>query len=193
MKNILLSGLAALLLLSCKKESFFEKPAHNDQYETFTIQKGNHYCDKSVVKAFKSDILTYQVMFDSSAIYTVENKNNQLDINKLFGFSDNGAAHHDFSARFGWRWSDNALRLFAYVYNNGKMSFKEIQKVEIGQEYSCSIMIRQHEYAFVVNGREITMPRASEASPAEGYLLWPYFGGDESAPHQVTILMKRSQ
>jgi len=34
------------------------------------------------------------------------------------------------------------------------------------------------------------MSRASTTTEAEGYKLFPYFGGDESAPHTISIWMQ---
>lgn len=78
--------------------------------------------------------LKFVVKFDSSAIYNTVDPSNQYDINKLYGFSDNDSLHQRYSARFGWRWSDNALRIFAYVYNSGVRSSKELGAILPGTE-----------------------------------------------------------
>ena len=201
MKNkliILGFGLFALVSCSKKMEQIISGISKNDNTETsantyvqYTISEGRQYCDKRGIVAVKDSVLSFKVKFDSSAIYTTSDAANQSDINKLFGFGDNNALdHHQYSARFGWRWSDQALRLFAYVYNKGVMSFKEIGSVQIGAENTCSIKIEGDKYLFSLNGTEITMPRASTTALAEGYKLWPYFGGDESAPHTISIWIK---
>jgi hypothetical protein len=130
------------------------------------------------------------VKFDSSAIYITKDAGNQYDVNKLYGFSDNGSSHQQFSARLGWRWSDNALRLFGYTYNNGQFSFEEIAKISIGLENDCAIIVSGTSYIFTVNGKTVTMPRLSEGTVATGYKLFPYFGGDEPAPHDIHIWIK---
>jgi hypothetical protein len=130
------------------------------------------------------------VKFDSSAIYQTIDPSNQYDINKLFGFSDNNGPHHVFSARIGWRWSDNALRLFGYIYNNGVQENKEIAAIPIGKEIGCKIKTTSANYIFTVDGNTIAMPRLSTTPLAKGYQLYPYFGGDELAPHDITILIK---
>ncbi|MGI8584586.1 MAG: hypothetical protein ACR2KX_20545 [Chitinophagaceae bacterium] len=79
--------------------------------------------------------MNFIAKFDSTAIYSNVNPDNRLYINKLYGFSDNNPTHQQFSARFGWRWSDNALRLFGYVYNDGVR--KELGTVAIGTENNC--------------------------------------------------------
>ncbi len=85
----------------------------------YTIRSGEHYTSQNGYKPIETSELKFVVRFDSSAVYQSARNGNQYDINKLYGFSDNGADHHHFSARFGWRWSNGALRLFGYVYNAG--------------------------------------------------------------------------
>jgi hypothetical protein len=161
-------------------------------FEKYTIKEGEQYCDKNGFNSIQLSELKFTVQFDSSAIYKTADAANQLDINKLYGFSDNNALHHNFSARFGWRWSDNTLRLFAYVYNNGIQTNKELGTVAIGAENSCSIKVAGDKYIFTLNGKTDTMPRASTTTDAVGYKLYPYFGGDEFAPHTISIWIKEA-
>jgi hypothetical protein len=200
--NLFILSIALLIFSSCSKE--IEKTKSNtpsksetenvsNNYVLYTIAKGQQYSDKSIFAAVKCSQLSFKVKFDSSAIYTTIAESNQSDINKLYGFSDNNADHHAFSARFGWRWSNNALRLFAYVYNNSEMSFKELGTVQIGAESTCSIKVSGNEYIFSLNGTETKVPRASTTTQAEGYKLFPYFGGDESAPHTISIWIQELQ
>ncbi|HEX8315787.1 MAG TPA: hypothetical protein VF609_12380, partial [Flavisolibacter sp.] len=114
----------------------------------------------------------------------------QHDIKKLYGFSDNGEQHHQYSARFGWRWSEGALRLFAYTYNKGMRDEKEITTISVGIEVVCSIKVFPEVYEFSVDGKVVTMPRMSRTTAGKGYQLYPYFGGDEAAPHEVRIWIK---
>ncbi len=196
--NLIILSIAMLIFSSCSKEikqesNIFPKEGTesvSNNYVKYTIAKGRQYCDKSIFVPVKISKLSFKVKFDSSAIYKTIAESNQTDINKLFGFSDNNATHHEYSARFGWRWSDNALRLFAYDYNNSVMSFKELGIVQIGEENACSIKVSGHQYIFSLNGKETTMPRSSTPALAEGYKLFPYFGGDESAPHTISIWIK---
>jgi hypothetical protein len=194
--NLFILSIAVLIFQSCSKQIDATDTATSskkgsetvsNQYIQYTIQKGQQYCDKSIFVPVKCNLLSFKVKFDSSAIYKTVADSNQSDINKLYGFSDNNAAHHEYSARFGWRWSDNALRLFAYDYNNSVMSFKELGTVQIGVENTCSIKVLGNEYVFTLNGIETKMPRASTTTLAEGYKLFPYFGGNELAPHNIAI------
>lgn len=197
MKNkFILTCLAAICLTACQKEivkveSSKNKKAISQSFVQYNIFKGKQYCDKNIYVPLKVSRLEFKVRFDSSAIYKTEKTENQGDINKLFGFSDNNAMHHEFSARFGWRWSNDSLRLFAYVYNRGVRSYKELGTVEIGKENHCSISLSGNGYNFELNGSETKMLRESTTAKIEGYQLYPYFGGDESAPHDISIWIEK--
>lgn len=204
--NFIILSMAVLSLASCTKGVDTIKnniTANNEiakgesvaavaskQFVQYMILSGQQYCDKNAYQAIKLDQLSFVVKFDSSAIYKNTNPANQDDINKLFGFSDNKALHHEYSARFGWRWSNNALRLFGYIYNNSARTSKELGTVNIGAENTCSIKVSGSTYIFTLNGESATMPRESKTVKAEGYKLYPYFGGDEMAPHNISILIK---
>jgi hypothetical protein len=199
MKRTILCGAAMLLLFtSCNKavdeiinraiES--EQNSTQDQFIKYSIQKGQHNASSNTYKTVDKEELKFVVKFDSTAIYQTQLPENQYDINKLYGFADNNADHHKFSARIGWRWSDKALRLFAYVYNDGVMESKELTNVAIGTEIFCNIKVAGNKYIFTVNDVVQEMPRNSNTPKAKGYQLYPYFGGDEVAPHDVNVWIK---
>jgi hypothetical protein len=165
-------------------------PPANHGFIKYTIRAGKHYSDQNDFRHINYAELKFIVRFDSSAIYQTISPENQEDINKLYGFSDNNEEHHLFSARIGWRWSDGALRLFSYVYNNGTASFTELGTTTIGNEDTCSIKVNGSSYIFKVNNITKIIPRASTTATAIGYQLYPYFGGDEAAPHDIYIRIK---
>jgi len=196
MKKMLLCGLAIFLLLpGCKKADDgmgqTNSPGNNAfSFTKYTIRKGQQYSDRSTLKFVETAQMKFIVKFDSSAIYQSISSENQFDINKLYGFSDNNAGHHQYSARFGWRWSGNALRLFAYVYNAGAVLSRELATVAIGTETNCSIEVSNSSYLFTINGITERIPRMATTPRAKGYQLYPYFGGDEAAPHDITIWIR---
>ena len=195
MKAPILLVAAGFLLASCSKmaEAIVDKATSTalaEQFIKYTIEKGNQYCNSSSYKSIETTEMKFTVKFDSTAIYETASPENQYDINKLYGFSDNNSDHHQYSARFGWRWSDKALRLFAYVYNEGVVLSKELSTIAIGKEINCSIKATGANYLFTVNGITTQLPRLATTEKAKGYQLFPYFGGDEAAPHQVNIWIK---
>ncbi len=199
MKNLILHGAAAFVLLctGCKKQDRSENlstPAVSPSgFVKYVIPKGEHYAVGNDHKAVDVSEMKFTVRFDSSCIYRTTDPENQLDINKLYGFSDNDAGHHQFSARFGWRWSKGALRLFAYTYNNAVRATKEIAIVPIGKEVHCAIKVKTDVYLFSVDENTETVPRLSKTPTAKGYRLYPYFGGNEAAPHEVRIWIREEK
>ena len=185
-----------LLLTGCTKAALSENlststlPADAAGFVLYMIPKGAHYANGNAYKETAGTVMKFTVRFDSSCIYRTAKAENQLDINKLYGFADNGANHQQFSARFGWRWSEGALRLFAYVYNHGERVSKEIAAVPIGKEVPCAITVNGGQYIFSVGEKTVLMPRQSATATAKGYQLYPYFGGDEPAPHEVRVWIR---
>lgn len=195
MRKFLLTCFSALILMasSCDKTADdLLNPEQKDGYRLYTIRKGTQ-SSGTLTSAVNTTELKFKVIFDSTAIYTCVTPENQKDINKLYGFSDCGKEHHSESARFGWRWSDNALRLFAYCYKNSVMSFKEIGTVTIGAENSCSIRIDGGNYVFNLNGTEVTMERGCTDTTGSRFKLFPFFGGSENAPHDILIKIKEEK
>ena len=70
------------------------------------------------------------------------------------------------------------------------MSAKQLGTVAIGVENSCSIKIEGSNYIFSLNDSTTIVPRKSVTAQAEGYKLFPYFGGTEMAPHKISIWIK---
>lgn len=189
-RRSLIAALGLCLALSAC-ETVTEVAPKTDEPDTvlYTIAEGSHYSDKNSVRKRITSSLAFEVVFDESARYTTSAPNNQGDINKLYGLSDCGNTHHTNSARFGWRWYNNRLELLAYTYVNKKMSYELLATVPIGEAVRCELRMEEGQYRFKLGDKELTMPRACNGA-AEGYQLYPYFGGDETAPHAITIKIK---
>lgn len=194
MRTIFIIASLSLLATGCTKVKKVLDEKSNTiptgQFIQYTIRQGQQYCDQSTYRPVETSEMKFVVRFDSSAIYQSQAAENQFDINKLYGFADNGANHQQYSARIGWRWSDNALRLFAYVYNAGVVRSKEISSISIGSEVNCSIKISEGQYIFTVSDHTEQMPRSATTQKGTGYQLFPYFGGNEAAPHEIKIWIK---
>jgi hypothetical protein len=194
MKTILFYS-AFLLLICCTKPTdhyikTIPQKLDATDYTKYVIKKGEHYSNLSTYKAIEITALNFIVKFDNSAIYTSKEKINQHDINKLYGFSDNNAHHHEYSARFGWSFINDALHLYAYVYNEGKRNITDLGTIAINTEKECSIKVSGTKYVFTVDDKSTSIERSSKTTKAKGYMLYPYFGGDETAPHDVHIAIK---
>ena len=179
-KNVLI--ILLLILVGCKKEDALG-------FKIFTIKEGRH---KSINRysTTKNKYTTFQAQFDSSVIYTTINPDNQLDINKLYGVSDCGCNHTSYSMRFGWRWYNNEIEIFWFRHRGGSFDYGKITNVEINEENTYSITRLEDQYIMCVKDTCVTLIRSCDEE-YRSYYLYPYFGGDERAPHDITIKIKK--
>lgn len=171
------------MFMACEDDS--ELP-----FQTYTIPAGAH---SGTIKAaaLSSTELVSTVIFDESAIYTTANPENQWDTNKLIGFSDCNSHHHQNSARFGWRWTDNLLEIIAYCYVDGERVIRKIGEVNINEENTYRLRLEKDAYVFQINNQvPYTVKRENDCDKGFYYMLWPYFGGQEVAPHNISIKMR---
>jgi hypothetical protein len=173
------------VVFSCKED---DPKVDTENFTTYTIKSGQHSTNSNP-KVVNSDELRFQVKFDHTAIYTTKDPSNQADINKLYGFSDCGTQHQQNSARFGWRWYNDQLEILAYCYSNGKREYKYLTSVDLDKVYDYRITAKDNEYIFSVNGVMESMARGCTNGGSK-YRLYPYFGGDEVAPHDVLIKIR---
>jgi len=159
----------------------------------FTIKKDQHFNNQFCFKMLNllniSKNQAFTTTFTNSCIYTLPNSD-QEDINKLFGFSC--GMHHKNSARFGWSYINNKIQLWAYYYNDTQRYNTYITSLELNKPYQLYLnalesyyeFLVEHDYAVVAR---IKVPRKNKKTI--GYNLWPYFGGNNSAPHDIKIQM----
>jgi hypothetical protein len=168
-------------LPSCKKIT-------ND-YKEFTIKKGKHRSTYAFNYS-KDTVFGWNIEFDSSAIYKCVDSLNQYDINKLIGWSDCGTDHMENSIRFGWRWLDDSLEIHWFKHEHGKFSFDLIKRVDLCKEHYYELTIFTWNYKLAVDGTYVYIPRNCP-NEYRRYELYPYFGGNETAPHDIHIKIKK--
>lgn len=144
---------------------------------TFVIKEGNHNSVRLFAPAHDLD---FSAKFDHSAVYDPDPEG---DLNKLLGFSCGD--HHDNSARFGWRWNDS-LEIHAYMYFSGQRYTEYITSIDF-EWHDYELRTNDTAYVFVID--TITRYYNFDKSGV-GYMLFPYFGGDDPAPHDVTIMVR---
>mgnify|MGYP001439792087 CR=1 FL=1 len=173
--------LAILALVSCTKidENGFKK---------YVIKKGNHVSGYRWNTTYENKF-NIEVIFDESAKYTTVDPVNQYDVNKLWGVSDCGNNHSDNSIRFGWRWLNDSLEILWYRRVAGQFDFEKITTVNLHETNRMHLSINKNSYELRVNGVIKTVSRPC-SQDFKRYKLYPYFGGDERAPHNITIRIK---
>ena len=168
--------------------------------KTYIIEKGKHGSKGlNFGFTFKKKI-KFRACFTSSCIYDLGNNNN-YDINKLFGFSTFWH-HHKQSARVGWRCIDGKhLQLLTYSYNDSKRDMNEVDllgEVLPEQWFICEIVDYEshYEYRFqieedVESNTVVKQDKKQKDWFIFNYFLFPYFGGDQSAPHKIKLFIER--
>jgi len=179
--------------ISCSKEailsSLTDQPPASEITE-FLIRKGNHYSDQNGIQILNTSSITASVTFDSSAIYSTVDPSNQADINKLLGFSDCGTEHQVNSARLGWSWNGNAVVIYAYAYVNKERISRPLGPVALNKAFDCFVKADKGFYIFKAGEYIDSIPRYCNSHTGSRYKLYPYFGGDETAPHDMKIVIQ---
>ena len=160
----------------------------------YRLDKGKFYPRGLHFGITTANRLKFEAKFDSSCVYdhgTVDN----YDVNKLFGFSTDWY-HHWNSARIGWRCIDNkSIEIMAYVYDRKKRLEPQVIGTILPEEtVRCSITKRPSDFHFTMeqNGgvKSVVIPTHTYNWKFK-YLLFPYFGGNMAAPHDMTLELNR--
>ena len=174
-----------VMCVSCSKEI-------DDQgFRIYTIPEGEHSSGSHFNHPTNSKI-TFKFMLDESAIYETEIPENQYDVNKIYGFSDFGLRHQKYSIRLGWRYLNNKIELCWLRHEEGRHSSATIRTIETDVVYNAIINITTFYYEIVIDGDTTLVRRRPEGNwgLVRRYYLYPYFGGNEYAPHDITIKIK---
>lgn len=185
MKKLVLIFSASLTFTACDIQ--IDSPFEQDQEKVYIIKEGEHESNRTP-KSFNNNVMSFAAKFDKSAVYQTQIEENQADINKLMGFSDCNDHHQTNSARFGWRWYNNQLEIHAYCYVNGDRVIQYITSVPLDKMNDYQIEIIDNKYIFTVNNTaRVEVNKNANCSGGINYMLFPYFGGDETAPHDISV------
>lgn len=183
-------GLILVLLLSCSKEN---------GGKWYWIPKGEHYStpigNKLFVENRSGEEWEWEVLFDSSCLYTsadLLDSSNIGDVNKLVGFSDCGLNHSQNSFRIGWRPSlySDSLELLSYVRRDGTFTFTPITTIRTNELIFIYLTFSDTTYICCINGICDTTERVCSDWVGRKRALFPYFGGDETSPHDMRMWIK---
>jgi len=177
--------LISLLFISCGKE------VDDLGFRIYTIPAGEHSSGSFLNHPDNSKI-SFQFILDESAYYETEIPENQHDVNKIYGMSDFGVRHQKYSIRLGWRYIDNELQLCWLRHEEGRHSSGAIKAIEPDIIYNAAIDIKTFYYIITIDGDTTMVRRRPEGNWGliRRYYLYPYFGGNEYAPHDITIKIK---
>ncbi len=158
----------------------------------YFIRKGHQFADGTynVNKWFMGTKLKFKAAFNSSNMYTIKH-GQQRDSNKLFGISDCRNWAGESSARFGWRWYKNRLEITAISHYDGTWHVTEsLGGAELNRVYDFTIELSEDktQYLFTFNNEKtFAMKRDCSQNSMLGYFLYPFFGGSEVSPQDMTL------
>jgi len=167
----------------------------------YLIKKGKHY-HKTLWRIYPHiglSFLSYNVVFDPSCWYNIKKIGDHT--NKLFGLGF-GINHHKDSIRVGWRPVEDSdkIALYSYTYHNGERFIEAICKVSVNTKFNISIIIDYHGGKYKIVISDLKQKSIIEYSQdfnfydcfdIWGFRLFPYFGGNPTAPDDVKIHMDR--
>jgi hypothetical protein len=163
-------------------------------FKKIKIKSGRHYPliwipTPIIVNKHCPTTKTTSFMFTSSCLYDF-NDNDQLDINKLFGFSI--GLHHNNSFRLGWRPSsnNNSIEILTYEYINGiRQKPKIITTVDLNIWVHVLISYNPNENSilYFVDGNCYKHEVIPIKKNGFGYMLGFYFGGNKKAPQDIIV------
>ena len=164
---------------------------------SYQIKKGNHYCSMSFFEKLGGvgwKITKYSVRFTMhpSCWWAPARNHDDGDLNKLTGVCY-GLNVHSNSVRLTWVPDFNVngkIDIFGYTYDekatDPKITAVPITSVQVGQPCNGCIDVQGNKYKITVINVSVLMDTL-HADPSLCYRLYPYFGGNNTAPQDMTI------
>ena len=161
-------------------------------FGNYLIKKGKHRSGFYFSPQFDIKHIKRKILFKENCIYKFGDIDD-FDINKLFGVSF--GMHHTNSVRFGWNIDDDEIGIYNYCYISGKRVMIKIVSIPTETNFVFEIFIYDSYYELKItdmNGKLIGWSEVSKPKTTKwGYHLFPYFGGNKVAPHNMEICMKK--
>lgn len=165
-----------------------------------TIHKNKHRAFPPAFGIFWNKKSMHRIItFDATAKYDLDGTEDDEDINKLFGWGYMNGGHHQDSVRLGWNYNNTTGRvaIYAYCYIAGERKAKWLCEIlphravlcmidKIGNVYSFTICDARNTF-YVYAGLDIPFEHNKKLS----YRLGNYFGGNNKAPHKITIKIQK--
>lgn len=166
----------------------------------YTIKEGNHYCFHPIKFHWEVKRLIIDFMFTDSCAYDLGTVD-QFDWNKVFGIGF-GFSHHKNSYRIGSCYDvlSKRMQLAHYSYNKGRREYPYMCAVELNQQvrsiisFSRSTNTISNRIVIFENGVEKVLYEGNihfdfTKVAKWGVVLFPFFGGDRTALHDMKHLL----
>jgi hypothetical protein len=141
------------------------------------IRKGFHACLHGF--RFTSNRIAFNFLVDDSWFYETKN----AGINKIVGIS-NGLFHMKHSIRLGWQCINNEIVLYAYAHVGNTKGHVAVELCRVKEGWhTCRIWIHKSYYHVKVGESGVRINDSYNSKIH--YLLYPFFGGKDKAPHNI--------
>lgn len=159
----------------------------------FVVRAGSHDSIPGGIAAtrIQADLdrfLIFQAYFHADAAYLTVDPANQADWNKLMGLTT--VDIHGDSLRLGWRYDpvDDEIELGLYAYVNGARVDAYITSVPLDTVHDVTMAWSEDRLSVEVDGIEVEVPGPrAYTTRITSVLTTTYFGGDETAPHDIHV------
>jgi hypothetical protein len=163
----------------------------------YVIKKGKHYPEGLHMGLTFKKSIKFKAKFDESCLYDLHSVDNH-DINKLFGFSTTWH-HHKQSARIGWRCLDGkTIEVLTYTYNDSERDIESdvvLGVVKPNEVFTCEIIDYETNYQYSFHDSQYNYNNIQIEKQSDWfffhYILYPYFGGNRNAPHDMKIYIEK--
>ena len=168
----------------------------NKHYSSFRLERLIPYVGRKTLKwkfCFDADCNYYKDVLEITDFKRATQL--QTQINKLCGVSF--GMHHRNSIRIGWTASDqhNLITLFVYWYDKGVRGQRELCNIIANKHYIVTMDMRLNDIVIKVDDNRNVYGTETIQIKRKwfGYYLFPYFGGKEPAPHNMTVYLSRDE
>lgn len=153
--------------------------------KTYIIPKGWHYSLHlpKLYDGVKKEFII-KVKPDNSWRYYFHSVD-QIDINKLWGIGFGNVLFdgpHTNSIRLGWNYNPNndSINWWYYYYENSIRNYDYLTTSFINEDIEFPFQLKDE--SFLIGNKEIPYIYPQDRT---GYYLFPYFGGNRTAPHMI--------
>lgn len=153
---------------------------------TFRIKKDKHTSTNRCIRFVKGGQINFDIFVNPQWVYNENAPGFQSGWNKLIGISD-GLNRHKNSVRIGWRSIGGKIFMCSYCYVNGERIISEMAEVPFGWN-SGSVIITDSAYKVLINNQVLEVTKSG--SSAFLLMMYPYFGGNSTAPHDMEFLFR---
>lgn len=162
----------------------------------YTISAGQHFCLPRIFKIRnKPEQVSWYVVFGENADYDLQDED-QKDWNKLCGLFYNFLNTRDNTVMIGWRYNRATQRMELngyYHVDKGRDFTKPLLEVALGEPVRVDILVDYEQKNYTVQ-----LTRVNDGTQAKDSMPFThnntscmeintYFGGNESAPQDITI------